>query len=594
MKSVVQILVLSLVSTSLLIGQFSDNFNDGDILSNPTWFGDIDSYVVNSAGELQLNQDEAGSSFIYLPIETISDFTWEWDWELNFAPSDNNNSRVYIFLSEIDPSLSNGYYLEIGENLANDAIKFYRLDQGSASLIAECEMGAVAQKPAQVSIRLDRVEGLWTIYTDYSKGGFPIEEIQVFDDTYDFLSSGYFAFEAMYTSSNSKAFFFDNLNGQVFTPDTEGPLITEFNFTSSTNLNIRFDEAISLASLSELILDLSPLENSISNTEIIGAQNQILSIDFSMPFASGPTYELSIAGLQDESNNLMLVQTIQFRQAVSPEVGDLVINEILFDPAVGGDDFVEILNVSDKLLTIEGLTILNNTREDSEEIVTKEIILEPGETIAFNVDTANLKLAYAPPPTARLHEMDIPTFNQSDGNVTIKNSTGEILDDFTYDEDMHLSLIDDTKGVSLERIFGDAPSTIANFTSGASSSLFATPGYINANARNNSANNDDIFQLEQSYFSPNSDGDADQMILLLNMPQVGFFTTVTIFNINGQKVRKLVTNQLSSTRDIITWDGSMDDGTRAPVGHYLVYIEAFTESGATLQDKKHVKLLDIF
>lgn len=594
MKSLVQILVLSLVSTSLLMGQFSDNFDDGDISNNPMWLGDVDAYVVNSNGELQLDEEEAGSKFIYLPIEVLADFTWEWDWELNFAPSDNNKGRVYIFLSDIDPSTANGYYLEIGENLANDAIKIFRLDQGSPSLVAECEMGAVAQKPAQVSIKIDRVEGLWTIYTDYTKGGFPIEEIQFFDDTYDFLSSGYFAFEAIYTSSNSKAFFLDNLNGEIFTPDTEGPIITSYEFTSDTRLNIVFNEAISAVSLDNLILGVSPPENDVIDTELAGMQNQILAIDFEMPFPSGPTYELTISGLRDESNNSMAEQTIEFRQAVSPAIGDVIINEILFDPLVGGDDFVEILNISDKLISIEGLTLLNNTKENSEELVSKAIILEPSDIIAFCSDTSILRQTYKTPATARLHEMLIPSFNQSDGNVTIVNVDGEILDDLDYDEDMHLSLIDDTKGVSLERIFGTSPTIASNFTSGTSSTLFATPGYQNANARNSNANNGEIFQLEKSYFSPNNDGDSDQMILLLNMPSTGFFTTVTIFNINGQKVRNLVTNQLTANEDIITWDGSMDDGTKATVGHYLVYIESFTDSGETLQDKKHVKLLDIF
>lgn len=592
MRNIVQILCLCLLFPALLTGQFSDNFSDGDLSMNPTWMGDVNNFKVNDIGQLQLDAPEAGESSIFLPIEIQADFTWEMDISLNFAPSDNNMARVYFQIDNSDVSLANGYYFEIGENLALDRLKFYRLDAGVPLLLAEGEMGALAQKPAQVSLRLDRVEGLWTVSTDYEKQGFPVEELNFFDDIYEFQTSGFFNIQTKYTSSNTDEIFIDNIVGKTFVPDIEGPVFVDFELLSDSQIQLNFNEAIQETSIDQLALDLNP-NVTFDQAIITGALGNQVLLSFTESFQSGPTYTLNFEGLEDEKGNTMLPSSFNFVIPVSPSSGDLVINEILFDPLVGGTDYVEVLNRSNKILDLQGLKILNNSKDD-EKTISSAIILEPGEIIAFSEDMASTILDYSPIAEARIFEMDIPSFNKDEGNVSILLADNTVLDSYDYTEDQHLSLIDETKGVSLERIFPDAFSEPQNFTSGVKTTNYGTPGYKNANFRNETAMSEGIVTIENNVFSPNSDGDQDQLIMLINLPDVGYLSTVRIYNIDGQLIRTVQNNQVTGKEDIVRWDGIMDDGGKAAIGHYIVHFQAFKSSGETVQTKKHVKLLDFF
>ena len=113
MRILLQILCLCLLFSPLLTGQFSDNFSDGELSTNPTWQGDVDKFKVNDIGQLQLDDTDAGESWLYLPVEIQADFTWEIDLSLNFAPSNNNKIKVYFLIDNTDVSLANGYYVEI-------------------------------------------------------------------------------------------------------------------------------------------------------------------------------------------------------------------------------------------------------------------------------------------------------------------------------------------------------------------------------------------------------------------------------------------------------------------------------------------------
>lgn len=594
MNKLLQILLLSLILPALCQGQFEDNFDDGDIISDPEWLGDVSAFIVNTDGELQLNDTDAGSKFLYLPYELSADFTWTMDIRLNFAPSANNNCTIYLLIDDTDFATANGYFLRIGENLSDDNLKFFKLTEGVEELVAEGELGALAQKPAVVRLQIDRIENLWTIATDYSGTGIPVEEISFFEETHEQIQSGFFGLNPKYTSSNSDEFYFDNIKGEIFTPDTEGPEITNTNTLNTTDLEVIFNEPINAGSLDNLTLDVSPENNTLSSSSVSGVNNNVLSLSFENGFKTGTNYTITVNGLEDEKGNIMSSQTFNFVISVAPAVGDIIINEILFDPPILGNDFIEIKNISDKLLNIQGLVIYNNTKEGSEEIINDEILMNPGEILAISDDTIQIKADYNPPAEANFYQMSIPSFNRDVGNVSLLLSDGSVIDSFDYSEGYHLQILDNVKGVSLERIFDDSGSVPENFTSGVESTNFATPGYENANFQNGNANSEGVFSVESTVFSPNADGDTDQLIMRINLPSNGYLTTIQVFNIHGQKVKTIQTNQLSGQEDISRWDGTFDDGTIAPVGHYILFFQAFNENGDSISQKKHVKLLDYF
>ena len=59
MKTVLFFLLFLSLSLS---AQFTDDFSDGDFSSNPTWFGDINNFEVDSTYRLHLNDSIANTS----------------------------------------------------------------------------------------------------------------------------------------------------------------------------------------------------------------------------------------------------------------------------------------------------------------------------------------------------------------------------------------------------------------------------------------------------------------------------------------------------------------------------------------------------
>ncbi|MEI9935353.1 MAG: hypothetical protein WDM71_11020 [Ferruginibacter sp.] len=74
--------------------------------------------------------------------------------------------------------------------------------------------------------------------------------------------------------------------------------------------------------------------------------------------------------------------------------------------------------------------------------------------------------------------VNLPSFNDDNGDVIILNMQGEIIDELSYDVGWQFPLIDNPQGVSLERIDYDAPTQSSdNWHSAATSAGYGTPGY---------------------------------------------------------------------------------------------------------------------
>jgi hypothetical protein len=78
------LIIIALISFGAF-AQISDDFSDGDITNNPTWIGNIDSFIVNTSNELQLNANIAGSSYISTNNSMIDDTEWRFKVDINLA-----------------------------------------------------------------------------------------------------------------------------------------------------------------------------------------------------------------------------------------------------------------------------------------------------------------------------------------------------------------------------------------------------------------------------------------------------------------------------------------------------------------------------
>lgn len=585
------ILILSIVFATSAFAQFEEDFDDSDLTSDPAWSGDIDHFIITDDHQLQLNAPSAGSTDLYTSSAFEADYTWQAQILMNFSPSKSNRLEYFFMVDNWDTATWNGYSFEIGEDGSNDGLTIYRWDNGVKTEIAKGAEGKLASSPAHLNIKIERLDNVWTVFTNYDNSAFLTEEFNFTDNSYSF-ESGYTGFRCHYTFTRKNKFIFDKLINAKYKPDKEGPEIAEFSILDNKTILLYFNELIDPNTVENTQFEIFPSVMILSSKPINNPVNSI-QLDFAENLLSGPTYTLTVSGIADTKGNTMIPKNLEFFVSESPKKNDLLISEVLFDPVSGGSDFIELYNRSDKILNLENIRI-ENSEKGVFEFVEKETIIKPHQYVALSSDIEYLKNQYATPDTANLIVQDIPSMNISSGNVSIYNSGGIVLDSFNYLNKWHYELLESTKGVSLERISFDVPSTIAsNWFSGTTNTNYATPGYKNSNSRlTDDTDSLSGLSFDKNYFSPNHDGEDDLLTIHVKSPFQGAIGSIKIYNIHGVLVRDLVNNILLSNQDQFIWNGLDNQGNQCKIGHYIVLYQGFNTLGKKITLKKAIKLLD--
>lgn len=568
-----------------LFGQLSFDFNSGDLSA---WTGDINNFVINQDGQLQLMAPDAGSSNIFSSTSFPDSLFWEMDVNLNFSPSGSNRLTIYLALTSQDISSASGYYLEIGESGSQDAIHFYYLEQGSENLLASGIMGNVASA-FNFKIKLSKgANDNWLLQTTNLDNQSSQEEFFVVFNDNTLSQATLFGLGCDYTSSRREGFIFDNIVINEIQPDLEAPVANNVLILNPSTIEIQFNEALDQSSIENLTNYAFSTGNSVSSASLDPLAMNTVTLNLDSPLPSGQQITFTVSGISDNVGNVMSSQEFIIALEERPDPGDLLVNEILFDPYTGGEDFIELVNNSDKFLQLEGLIILNADKSE-EKIITQNILLLPNEIVAFSEDINFLFDQYQPPADAHILLNDLPSFNNSDGNVSIVfDNAGDriIIDSFDYEEDCHFSLLRDTEGVSLERIsvIGETQNK-SNWFSASETVNFATPGYLNSN-RVQPQESDDAVNLEYKVFSPDQDGNKDFLIINYNLDKSGYVGNISVYDDYGRLERRLVSNELVSSTGFINWDGTLADGRIGPVGMYIIQYEFFHSDGTVVSGKE--------
>lgn len=570
-------------------GQFLDDFSDDDLNESPIWEGDLQDFIVNASQELQLNAGSGDLSQLYTQLTMPDSIQWDFEILMDFSPSNNNRLRVYLAINGINPSESSGYYLEVGENGNNDALNFYYLSNGESELLGTGQLGALATEPVFFRVSATYFPGgEWLISTSYEKDVPLSEEIETIDSRYDFQGIQIFMLECNYTSSRSDKFFFDNVGIKKYEVDKTGPEILSVNLTSPSTLVIQANEQLDQASVQNTEnYAISPFEGQIESINL-GNNDTEITLELNVALSSGIRYKVVISSLQDRNGNVGKEGIFDVFVVDQAGPGDLLVNEILFNPETGGYDFVEIFNRSEKFIDLGNLSILNADRDEEQPILSK-MTINPGDYLCLTENVSYLIERYETPDTAKFLIGDIPGFNNDVGNVSIINTIDKtIIDAFDYSEKQHFSQLEDLNGVSLERISPDSD----QWFSASASVNYATPGYQNSVFLKPGIGTEETFSFENKTFSPNQDGADDQLVIRYKLPDNGYLVDINIFDQYGRKIRTLVNNELLGGEGFLLWDGVGEQGEKLSIGIYFVVFEAYNTNGTVLFDRKPAILAD--
>ena len=185
----------------------------------------------------------------------------------------------------------------------------------------------------------------------------------------------------------------------------------------------------------------------------------------------------------------------------------------------------------------------------------------------------------------------LPSLSNSGMGIVLLNVVNKVIDEVNYDPRWHYEVIEETKGVSLERISKKVRNNSFNWTSASSSSGFGTPGMENSQSREISKSGYSV-SLESKTFSPNGDGYQDILILKYMMSSPNTTANVYVFNENGALIKQIANNETLSNTGIVTWDGEREIGGKANVGIYILLFEYFTSDGRV--EKKKISCALVF
>jgi hypothetical protein len=277
--------------------------------------------------------------------------------------------------------------------------------------------------------------------------------------------------------------------------------------------------------------------------------------------------------------------------------GDVLLNEVLFNPVPDGEDYIEIYNLSEKQIPLNKLYLAS--RDANLELTqmyplsSKKLDLNPETYLALTKDTNGVFPWFTIECPACFLQMDkFPSFNNDEDYVVLINADGVIIDEFYYNEKMHLPLLFDREGISLERIsFKENTNEQNNWHSASTESGYGTPGYQNSQIENETNKVQVTFEPEA--FSPNNDGYNDIYSINFKLDQPGYLANIWIFDSSGRMVMQLCKNNILGTSDQIKWNGEDKNGQRQQLGAYIVLVELFNPKGYVKQFKDGVVLTTI-
>ena len=376
-------------------------------------------------------------------------------------------------------------------------------------------------------------------------------------------------------------------------PDLTGPKLVSVAAIKTNELLLVFNEKLEKP-LSTNLFSIAP---SIDISTAVFASQSLKEVKLTLIETVAPRqlYTITITNLRDCSGNYIqeAFNSLSFALPELAEAGDLLLNEILFNPRPGGVDFVEIINVSEKYLNLKNWSLANlleGVAINNRTISAQDLVIAPGEYTVFTIEGVTIKSQYPNAQEENFVTSTLPSLNDDNGSIALISNEGILMDHFLYTDDYHTPLLKDKEGVSLERIsLTELTNLASNWKSASSVAGFATPGYLNSNSRPETFVDDNAVTIEPEIFSPVIPG-QDFTKINYRFDQGGFVANVKIVDLQGRLIKEIANNETLSIEGFLRWDGDRDDGSKARRGYYFVWMEVFSLEGTIKNFRKRVAI----
>ncbi len=304
------------------------------------------------------------------------------------------------------------------------------------------------------------------------------------------------------------------------------------------------------------------LLSTTSFTGMIAGDSVSLEVELSPLYSGIHTLDIFVnvdGDMNLDNNNTQYILAVQYVERV------LTINEFLYSPDPGFEEFIEFVNISEDSLDLH--------RWGFSDSDTSSICKFPPFKIASQkyvvVSKDSSILPFIPEDGVLLiSENGFPSLNNTKDSIFLFDPTGYIIDSLHYSSNWG-----GNNSRSMEKFNPELESSDPSNWGTCISPEKMTPGKQNSNFFE-SLPLLGIISVDPNPFSPDGDGFEDELRISYNLPFSQSYLTVTIFDNIGRTARELVKNLVCSSQGILVWDGYTNKGKRARIGIYIIKIDA--------------------
>ncbi len=258
----------------------------------------------------------------------------------------------------------------------------------------------------------------------------------------------------------------------------------------------------------------------------------------------------------------------------------VIINEFMYYPSPGEPEWVEILNGSQTAVDLMGWTFSDSNTGVLVSGVPAE--LPAGAYAVVCPDTSAFISSWGNPGCLLYQPSSWPSMNNSTQQgedyadlLFLESPDDQIVDYVPYDDDWGGG-----QGISLERLNPTLPGFEPSSWTGCGEG--GTPGVPNSTFSGDTGAPFLFFHPDP--FSPDGDGHDDTLLIEMNLRGSQNIVTLTVYNVQGREVCRLLEDMETGSLHAATWDGTNDSGESMPVGRYIIYLRAEPSVGEPHED----------
>lgn len=380
-------------------------------------------------------------------------------------------------------------------------------------------------------------------------------------------------------------------------PDLTSPKMLYASLPFNDTVIIHFSETIDRDFLScKENFSIFPAQTSIQHIAPVSPDYQCAKIALSESLTENTLLGITnIQPIYDCWGNMCETDTVYVAMAVLPQPGDIVINEVLFNPEPEFFDYAEILNTSQHTIDLTELIFslfdtITQRAYDFMDPFTESRLIFPGKYLLITADTTGFAARYDLTNTKALFAAKgLPSMPNEGGSLAlVRFHDNEIIDAMVYDESMHYPLLYNNEGVSLEKISPAGKGTKKELWQSASEqSRFGTPGFKNS-CLVTFPESDAEITVSPEVITPDNDGVDDVAAIILQLSQPVGTADVFIVDPRGYFIKTLEENLQTGSKNELFWNGTDDGGRLVSAGLYVIVVSLHNENGRGMVLKKVV------